>query len=422
MKILFTSYGTRGDIQPFIALGKGLKAAGHEVSICTSEGFRAFIEGHDLHYSYMDNTVLELSQAVLGNVSAFETMRIVGRIAKAMRHSFDDEWQATQSFQPDLMIHPKYIASHHIAEKLNIRNIISIPLPFYTATDAFPVPFFAGLSKRFNRFSYLMNPLSGLGYASSINDFRVKTLKLAKINPFNNLLKRADGSLIPILYPYSPSLLPVPEDFPPHVHVTGYWFLEPQADWQPAPELAHFLENESPPVYIGFGSMGAKGAEKRARIILEALRKSGQRGLLARGWGGLQAEDLPSNMLMLDEVPHDWLFPRVAAVVHHGGAGTTAAGLRAGKPTITCPFLGDQPFWGKLVYERGLGPKPIPQGKLTVERLADAIQVAVRDEHIIQQAASMGEKIRAEDGITCALDIISTIMLTNNLSREVNSN
>jgi sterol 3beta-glucosyltransferase len=196
MRILMTSYGTRGDIQPFIALGKALKAAGHEVSICTSEGFRSFIEGHGLHYSYMDNAVLELSQAVLGDVNAFETMKIAGKIATAMRHSFDDEWRAAQEFQPDLMIHPKYIASHHIAEKLNIPNIISIPLPFYTVTDAFPVPFFAGLPKAFNRLSYAMNAMSGLGYISSINDFRTKTLNLPKISTFNDMLRRVDGSII----------------------------------------------------------------------------------------------------------------------------------------------------------------------------------------------------------------------------------
>jgi sterol 3beta-glucosyltransferase len=405
-RILFTSYGTRGDIQPFIALGKALKKDGYEVSICACEGFRGFIEEHGLHYSYMANDVLELSQAVLGDVGALETMQIAGKIAKAMRSSFDDEWKAAQEFRPDLMIHPKYIASHHIAEKLNIPNILSLPLPFYTTTAAFPVPFFPALPKFLNRFSYFMNNLSGLGYLSSINDFRVKTLGLDKIGAFNDMLKRSDGSLIPIMYPYSSHLLPVPSDFPAHVRVTGYWFLEPQKDWQAPAHLMEFLEAGAPPVYVGFGSMGARGAGKRAQVVLEALQKTGQRGLLAKGWGGLSAQDLPANILMLNEVPHDWLFPRVATVVHHGGAGTTAAGLRAGKPSVIVPFLGDQPFWGKLVYEAGIGTKPIPQGKLTAERLCDAIQTAVRNKEIISKAAAMGEKIRAEDGLGHAIDII----------------
>jgi sterol 3beta-glucosyltransferase len=209
------------------------------------------------------------------------------------------------------------------------------------------------------------------------------------------------------MYPYSPHLLPVPNDFPDHVHVTGYWFLETQTDWQPSPELTEFLTQGTPPIYVGFGSMGAKGAAKRAKIVLEAIKQSGQRGLFARGWGGLKTEDLPADVFILNEVPHDWLFPRVAAVVHHGGAGTTAAGLRAGKPSIICPFLGDQPFWGKLVYESGIGPKPIPQGKLTVDRLREAIQMAVTDESIIRKSSAIGEKIRAEDGLGNAISVIS---------------
>lgn len=409
-RILFTSYGTRGDIQPFIALGQALQKAGYEVSICACEGFRGFIEGHGLHYSYMNNAVLELSQAVLGDVSPLEAMQIAGKIAKAMRHSFDDEWAAAQAFQPDLMIHPKYIASHHIAEKLGIPNIIAMPLPFYTATEAFPVPFFAGLPKFMNRLSYFMNTLSGLGYAASINDFRTKTLGLPKIAAFNDMLKRADGSTIPIMYAYSPELLARPADFPPHVHVTGYWFLEAQANWQAPADLLEFLAAGTPPVYVGFGSMGAKGAAKRAQVVVEALKQSGQRGLLARGWGGLHAEDLPQNILMLDEVPHDWLFPRVAAVVHHGGAGTTAAVLRAGKPSLICPFLGDQPFWGKVVHEAGLGLKPIPQGQLSVENLSAAIRGLCSDSAMIQRAAAFGEKIRAEDGMGNAVRIIKGVL------------
>ena len=410
MRILMTSYGTRGDIQPCIALGQALKKAGYEVSICTSEGFRAFIEGHGLHYSYMDNSVLELSQAVLGDGTVFETMKIAGKIPKAMRHSFDEEWKAAQEFQPDLMIHRKYIASHHIAEKLNIPNILSIPLPFYTATDAFPVPFFAGIPKAFNRLSYVMNTLSGLGYASSINDFRTKTLNLPKISPFDDMLKRADGSLIPILYNFSSHLLPVPADYPEHVYVTGYWFLEQQDNWQAPPELLEFLEKGAAPVYVGFGSMGARGAAKRSQVVLEALKQSGQRGLLAKGWGGLKSDDLPSDVFMLDEVPHDWLFPRVAAVVHHGGAGTTAAALRSGKPSIICPFLGDQPFWGKLIHEAGLGAKAIPQAMLTAERLAEAIRQVTNDKGMIQRAAEFGESIRAEDGLGAAVKIINEVL------------
>jgi sterol 3beta-glucosyltransferase len=155
--------------------------------------------------------------------------------------------------------------------------------------------------------------------------------------------------------------------------------------------------------------MGGGHAERRAGIVVEALRASGQRGLLASGWGGLKPASLPPDVFLVDAVPHDWLFPRVAAVVHHGGAGTTAAGLRAGRPTVICPFLADQPFWGRVVHGRGVGPKPIPQRRLTVTSLAAAIDAAVHGGAMRRRAAELGEQIRAEDGVARAVEIIARI-------------
>jgi sterol 3beta-glucosyltransferase len=236
-------------------------------------------------------------------------------------------------------------------------------------------------------------------YRRMTNRFRADTLDLPPLPRFADLLVTRAGAPIPILYPYSPHLLPVPPDFPPHVHVTGSWFLEPTTAWEPPAALTTFLDAGPPPVYVGFGSMGGKGARRRTQIVLDALARAGQRGVLARGWGGLSMEAAPDTVFALDEAPHDWLFPRMAAVVHHGGAGTTAAGLRAGKPTVICPILGDQPFWGRLVAERGLGPQPIPQRKLSAARLAAAIRQAVENPTIGQRAAVIGAQIRAEDGV-----------------------
>ena len=413
MRILITTFGTHGDIQPYIALGKGLVGAGYEVALGTSQGYRSLVEEHHLLYAYLDTDLLELTQNVLGESSGTgSTLGSLSQMFPAIRKMMDNEWQAARDFQPDLMIyHPKCLGSLHVAEKLDIPTVLSLPLPFYTQTEAFPVPFMSNirLGRWFNRFSYQLVALPSVMYGGMINDFREKTLGLPRLGRFPNLLVRSGGSPVPVLYPYSPSLLPVPKDFPPHVYVTGYWFLDRSHEWQPAPELVHFLEGE-PPVYIGFGSMGGKGAQKRARIALDALEKSGQRGLLARGWGGLNPSELPGSVFMLDTVPHDWLFPQVAAVVHHGGAGTTASGLRAGRPSVICPFMADQPFWGELVYQRGAGPKPIPQNRLTAKRLAAAITEAVNNETVKRQAAELGEKIRAEDGVSCAVEVIGSII------------
>jgi sterol 3beta-glucosyltransferase len=209
-----------------------------------------------------------------------------------------------------------------------------------------------------------------------------------------------------MLSAYSPNIIPHSADWPDSVHVTGYFFLDTQADWQPSSELKAFLEAGDPPVYIGFGSMAGRNPEQLARLILEALAKSGQRGLLLTGWGGMRTELVPDNVFVVDSAPHSWLFPRMAAVVHHGGAGTTAEGLRAGVPTVIVPFVFDQPFWGARVKALGLGPDPIPQKNLTADRLAYAIRIAVTDSGMKQRANSYGVAIRAENGIGNAVKII----------------
>lgn len=408
MRILISTFGTRGDIQPFVALGKGLQAAGHLVTVCTPASFRPFVEASALGYAYADNEFVALSQQGLQAQSIRERVTVGKRFPSVIRGMLDEEWRAAQALRPDAIIyHTKSLGSYHIAEKLGIQQILALPLPA-TPTSDFPYPFFAGLNlgKMFNRFTYRLIALASAMWAGTTNDFRVKTLGLPPLSRFADLLKEQDGKPIPVLYPYSRHLVPVPEDFPAHVHVTGYWFLDLAQNWSPPTELAHFLEAGTAPVYVGFGSMSGAQPKKRTRIVLEALAKTEQRGVLASGWGGLKAADLPQNVIMIDAAPHDWLFPHMAAVVHHGGAGTTAAGLRAGKPSVICPFLGDQPFWGWAVHKAGVGPKPIPQRELTADRLAEAVTRAVRDNDIQRRAANLGEKIRGEGGIARAVAII----------------
>ncbi len=208
---------------------------------------------------------------------------------------------------------------------------------------------------------------------------------------------------MPVLYSFSEHVVPRPDDWPETTVATGYWFLEQDETWQPPAALVQFLAAGPPPVYVGFGSMAGKDPARLTRIVLDALEQSGQRGLLATGWGGLAVEDLPENLFAIDSAPHDWLFPRVSAVVHHGGAGTTAAGLRAGKPTLISPFMGDQPFWGQRVCEQGVGPKPIPQKQLSADALATAIHQLTHDQDMRQRATALGQKLRAENGVARAV-------------------
>jgi sterol 3beta-glucosyltransferase len=220
--------------------------------------------------------------------------------------------------------------------------------------------------------------------------------------PFRSLTR----SETPVLYGYSSHVLPRPGDWAENHYVTGYWFLDASNGWSPPSDLVGFLKAGEPPVYIGFGSMVNRNPQAVGQIALKALELSGQRGILASGWGGLKPSDLPASVHQISSIPHSWLFPRMSTVVHHGGVGTTAAGLRAGVPSIIVPFMGDQPFWGQRIASLGVGPQPIPRKKLTSKHLAEAILESVANAKMRQQAKYLGQKLQAEDGIQKAVALV----------------
>jgi UDP:flavonoid glycosyltransferase YjiC (YdhE family) len=239
-------------------------------------------------------------------------------------------------------------------------------------------------------------------FRQPVNRWRREVLKLPPL-PLTGPFGRLSWKQQPVLYGYSSHVLPRPPDWPDQVHVTGYWFLDHAQDWHPPQKLTDFLAAGPPPVYIGFGSIADRHPESLTELVLEALNRTGQRGILQAGWGGLGGKRLLDKVLQIEWVPHDWLFPQMAAVVHHGGAGTTATGLRAGIPSIIIPFAWDQPFWGRRVAEIGVGPSPIPRQKLSAERLAAAIQTATSDKVVQARAAAVGRQSRAEDGVAQAV-------------------
>jgi sterol 3beta-glucosyltransferase len=241
------------------------------------------------------------------------------------------------------------------------------------------------------------------------NKFRQGYLDLPPVNPLKFPYSSINGKQLHVLLTYSPHLIPRPPDYPPHVHVTGYWFLDEAVEWTPPPGLEAFLTADEPPVYIGFGSMIDNNADAMSRIVIRALHLSRQRGLLLGGWGHMGLVTQNEEIFVVSSAPHDWLFQKLAAVVHHGGAGTTAAGLRAGKPSILIPFMGDQPWWGARIYEHGIGPPPIPANKINPENLAEAIQTAIHDLPMRSRAAQIGEKIRQEKGLENTVDILERV-------------
>ncbi|MEO8611685.1 MAG: glycosyltransferase [Chloroflexota bacterium] len=415
MKITIMTVGTRGDVQPYVALAKGLQTAGHQVKVATDSKFENFVRGSGIefvpvradYYSLMDTP--EGHALKSGNpIRIMQNMK--STVFPLMRKLMDDAWVAVQGAEA-IIFHPKVLVVPHIAEKLGIPCIMAATVPAMTPTSAFPAP---GVVSRdlggwLNKKTYAALGLATASFNGMIKSWRQEVVGL----PAESKVVKGFtmyGRPIPILYCYSQYVVPVPADWDNSAHVTGYWFLDEKHDWQPSPELIMFLASGAPPVYVGFGSMVAEDAQKMTQTVIDALQKSGQRGVIATGWGGLRDSDLPSTIFKLQEAPHEWLFPRMAAVVHHGGAGTVAAGLRAGKPTVVCPFIADQPFWGNRVADLGVGPAPIPQKKLTVDNLAAAIHSAATDTGMRDRAADLGAKLRAEDGVGNAVQMIERLL------------
>ena len=214
----------------------------------------------------------------------------------------------------------------------------------------------------------------------------------------------------PVLYGFSKHLLPRPADYGPAIEITGFWFLDQQKTWQLPVELQSFVADGEAPIYLGFGSMSDRSPEQLTRIAVEALMRSGRRGILAAGWEGMRGQPLSRNILMIDGAPHDWLFDRVAMIVHHGGVGTVAAALRAGVAQIVTPFSADQPLWAEMVYRRGVGPAPIARQRLTAERLAQSITATHADRQLHANARHLASAVRAEDGVGRAVGVINRIL------------
>lgn len=399
MKFCILTIGTRGDVQPYIALGLGLKAVGHEVTVSTLKEFKSFVNQYGLFHDNLRGDFLKVAQSTIGENGGNQFQRIRQYVEMA-KDTLADEWASAQ--KADVLIYnPAAIGGFHVAEKLNIPTFAAFPTPLYSPTKEFPNPFlpFHNLGP-FNKLSHkFFAKLGPVMYRNPINQFRKDILGLPPAKGENILHDKP----ITKLYAYSEAIVPRPADWDESSIVTGYWFLDAPTSWQPDPELVKFFQEGSTPVYIGFGSMFIGGGKQKTEIVLEALRLAGQRGVIATGWGGLTKENKSNDIFVLDAVPHDWLFPKVAAIIHHGGAGTTGAALRAGKPQIICPFVGDQFFWGRRVADLGISPLPIPQIKLTAEKLADAIKYAITNSNLQQRASSIGETIRAENGVEWAI-------------------
>ena len=413
MKITIFAAGSQGDIQPCVVLSKGLRQAGYRVCLAAPEDFAGFIQEHGVDYHPLRGDVQRImasetgrSLMETGSANPIKTIRAMRTmLAPVVMKMAQDAFEACRDADALICLAVLCSFGQSIAQARNIPLVSIEPTPLLP-TKAFPAPGwpiqsnFSGLHNRFSGMAMLQ--VLWQWYRPFVNEFR----KFMGLPAYSAARFYHGLTSAPMLSAYSPIVIPHPTDWPDSVHITGYFFLDSRGDWQPSPELKTFLEAGDPPVYIGFGSMAGRNPEEVATLVLDALAQTSLRGLLLTGWGGIRTISVPDNVFVLNSAPHSWLFPRMAAVVHHGGAGTTAEGLRAGVPTVIVPFAFDQPFWGARVKALGVGPDPIPRRKLTADSLAHALRVAVADPGMKKRAYQLGADIRAEDGIGNAVKII----------------
>nr|XP_016475983.1 PREDICTED: sterol 3-beta-glucosyltransferase UGT80B1-like [Nicotiana tabacum]XP_016475984.1 PREDICTED: sterol 3-beta-glucosyltransferase UGT80B1-like [Nicotiana tabacum] len=412
LKIAVLVVGTRGDVQPFLAMAKRLQVFGHCVRLATHSNFRDFVKSAGVEFYPLggDPRILAgymarnkgLIPSAPGEISV-QRKQIKAIIESLLPACTEPDTETGEPFRAQAIIaNPPAYGHAHVAEALGVPLHIFFTMP-WTPTYEFPHPLARVPQAAGYWLSYIVvDLLIWWGIRSYINEFRKKKLNLPPIAYFSTY--HGSISHLPTGYIWSPHVVPKPKDWGPLVDVVGYCFLNLGSNYQPPEEFIKWIQNGSKPVYIGFGSMPLEDSPKTTDIILEALKNTGQRGIIDRGWGDLGTfQEIPENVFLLAECPHDWLFPQCSAVVHHGGAGTTATGLRAGCPTTIVPFFGDQFFWGERIYQKGLGPAPIPISQLSVEGLSDAITFMLQPD-VKSRAMELAILLENEDGVAGAVD------------------
>lgn len=418
LNIVVQVVGSRGDVQPFVALGTELRKYGHRVRLATHAMFKELVTTAGLEFFSIGGDPVELMSYMVrhpGMIPSIESLRAgdIKRKRAAIAEILDGCWRScvepdqchNTPFVADAIIaNPPSFGHVHCAQALGVPVHLMFTMP-WTSTRAFPHPLanlkYSGNDPSLgNLISYhFVEWLTWQGLGDLINTWRREVLDLDSI-PATEGPNLVETLQVPVLYCWSSALVPKPQDWGSHIDVCGFFFREPVA-YEPTTELERFLQSGPPPIYIGFGSIVLENVEEILSVLLDAIERTGVRAIISRGWCNMQGDDNP-NIHYIGDCPHEWLFQHVTAVVHHGGAGTTACGLRNGKPTTIIPFFGDQPFWGSMIAAAGAGLEPIPHKSLTAESLANAITYCLTPE-AASIAQNMADKINQEDGVRAAV-------------------
>ena len=409
MRVVMLTMGTRGDVQPFVALACGLRAAGHQPVLAAPAHFSALAAAHGIAFVPLPGDPAAFIRSMVdraGTRFRWQTIREVLRWALPIAHEvMQQSIEAARGADVVLASFLTTTSGYQVARQMDVPFISAQLFPAFTPTGAFPMAALPDRGRLANRLGY------HVAAALLWNVSRVAAWVLSGRCPdLSRRLENPFGPALRTLYAFSPQVLPPPPEWRDHTRVTGYWFLDEAADWTPAPALLDFLAAGEPPVCIGFGSMITREAQRLSALVVEAFSRSGRRAIVLGGWGEFGAAGQAEHLFWLPSAPHDWLFERVAAIVHHGGAGTTGAALRAGKPMLIVPFTGDQPFWGARMAALGVGPPPIAHDRLTAERLSAAVEMLLTDAPMRARAAELGRAIRDEDGVGRAIEAIEAFV------------
>jgi UDP:flavonoid glycosyltransferase YjiC (YdhE family) len=412
MKITFLTIGSRGDVQPYIALGSGLQSAGHTVRLATFTGFRELVTASGIEFFPVTPFSSILTQSPAWQAwqrsdnhpaaQAWHFGHIIRLAKRALDQVLAEFWKACQG--TDVVISGLTgIGGPDIAEKLNVPHCWALLQPMSRTRD-FPHLLSPESPPHLNMLTHMCGEKVYWWVCKrSINHLRRCDLRVsqrAKPGPYQFLGQAGT----PLLYGYSPILVNKPTDWGTRIHIVGYWFLDRAADWRAPAALSDFLNAGPPPVYVGLDQISHDPAH--LEMTLAALERTQDRAILMIEAHDVQQADLPPWALKIESVPHDWLFPKVVAIVHHGGAGTTASALRAGVPSVGIPCFFDQPFWSQRIADIGVGPQPIHLKQLAVDRLEAAIHVMTGDSEVRARASRIGEQIRSEDGVRQAVEIL----------------
>ncbi|TDL23150.1 UDP-Glycosyltransferase/glycogen phosphorylase [Rickenella mellea] len=408
--------GSRGDVQPYIALGLGLMKDGHTVTIVTHEEYKEWVEGWGIRHRTAGGdpgALMKLSvEHKMFSPQFFKES--LGNFRKWLDELLVDAWE--QCKDADVLLEsPSAMAGVHIAEALHIPYFRTFTMP-WTKTTAFPHSFLSPPveSASFNVSSYILfDNVFWAATSGQVNRWRRHTLKLG-----NTDMGHLAQSKIPFIYNFSTAVVPKPMDWGDSIVISGYWFLDnPELKWTPPTTLLDWIAKARADgkaiVYIGFGSITVPDPAAMTRSIIKAVLKSDVRAIISKGWSARMAKsdepeiELPPECYTLDKVPHDWLFPQIDAALHHGGAGTTGASLRAGIPTLIKPWFGDQFFWASRVQKLGAGLKV---SSLRSSDLSHALTKATTNRIMKERAATVGQRIRMEDGVRVAIDAIYTYL------------